>query len=329
MKRKIYSETPTSKPCCSNEEKLWNIAWDKWLKNGLDIYNTDQKIKINDADINWTNNTLKNYKTAIDKANKDYSNAKAETEKFQMLSIINEGKNDALFYYYNSMYKESNLKTYNSIIYKERLEKNIIIHKNNLKNFEIEKITLNYIQKNNNILNEILFKSNKDAASVYLKCKKGCLFPVHVNLILILNLKSLCKEIKQKIKTLNQKKISFNSKLLDLKYGLNSLHILNINKNFCNSKIKIKIDFLEELDKLRSDLYSDLYLEPTKLFLSLYNEAKINLAFYKKEINTIDAEIKISKEKIKKIPEKKIKLKDKTSKLFEELKICLLNSFQV
>ena len=322
MKRKIYSETPTSKPCCPTELYLWQIAWDKWIENGLDIYNTDQKIKINDADINWTNNTLKNYKTAIDKANKDYSEAKAETEKFQRLSIINEGKNATLFYYYNSMYKESNFKTYNSIIYKERLEKNIIIHENNLKNFKIEKTTLDYKQKNNNILNEILFKSNKDAASVYLKCKKGCLFPVHINLIL--NLKSLCKEIKQKIKTLNQKKISSNSKLLDLKYGLNSLHILNINKNFCNSKIKIKIDFLEELDKLRSDIY----LEPTKLFLALYSEAKTNLAFYKKEINTIDAEIKISKEKIKKIPEKKIKLKDKTSKLFEELKICLLNSFQ-
>jgi len=305
---------------------LWQIAWDVWASNGWDIYNLDQKIKINDADLDWTKNALQNYNNAFDKANTDYLEAKAETEKFQRLSIIYEGENAVLSSYYDNIYKKYNLKTYKLILYKEILEKNIIRHRNNLKKFENKKITFDLDQEQNKHLEPILLKRKNDAARVYEECRKGCLFPIHINLSL--NLKSSCKEIKQKIKTLNQKKISSNSKLLDLKYGLNSLHILNINKNFCNSNIKITIDFLEELDKLRSDLYSDLYLEPTKTFLALYNEAKTNLALYKKEINTIDTEIKISKEKIKKIPEKKIKLKNKTSKLFEELKICLLNIFQ-
>jgi len=295
---------------------LWQIAWDVWASNGWDIYNLDQKIKINDADLDWTKNALQNYNNAFDKANTDYLEAKAETEKFQRLSIIYEGENAVLSSYYDNIYKKYNLKTYKLILYKEILEKNIIRHRNNLKKFENKKITFDLDQEQNKHLEPILLKRKNDAARVYEECRKGCLFPIHINLSL--NLKSSCKEIKQKIKTLNQKTTSSNNKILDLKYGLNNLHILNINKKLYNEKIKITTDLLEKLDNLRPYIPETL-----TLFFTFYNEAKANSASYQMESNTLANKIKISKEKAKTISDKKKRLKLKISSLLKQFKKCL------
>jgi hypothetical protein len=133
------------------------------------------------------------------------------------------------------------------------------------------------------------------------------------------NLKSnpSCKEIKQKIKIVNRKIISINRKSLDLKYGANSLPILNINKKFSDVKIKIKKELIVKLDKLNPIIFMS-----DSSFYAIYKKAKDDLASYQTEGKTFEAKFKSLKVKEKNIKDKKISLKDKFSKLIKKLKTC-------
>jgi hypothetical protein len=135
---------------------------------------------------------------------------------------------------------------------------------------------------------------------------------------LSLSLKSSCKEIKQKIKTFNQKFIYLKYKLLDLNDGINSLVILNIDKNLYDKKIKISKELILKLDELKPPIITtDSYFD------DIYKKAQDNLASYKIERKTLVKKIKISKGKVKKIPDKKNSLKTKISNLFKQFKKCL------
>jgi hypothetical protein len=144
------------------------------------------------------------------------------------------------------------------------------------------------------------------------------------------NLKSnlSCKQIKQKIKTVNQKIISLNRKSLGLKYGINSLPILNINKKFSDENIKRTKELIVKLDKLNPIIFSSEKLKSKKLnnitsdssFYDIYKKAKDDLDSYKTEGKALEAKIKNLKEKT--IKDKKIRLEAKFSKLIKKLKTC-------
>ena len=144
------------------------------------------------------------------------------------------------------------------------------------------------------------------------------------------NLKSSlsCKQIKQKIKTVNQKIISLNRKSLGLKYGINSLPILNINKKFSDENIKRTKELLVKLDKLKPISSEKLKskklnnITPNSSFDVIYKKAKDDLASYQTEGKILEAKLKILNLKEKTIPEKKIRLKNKISNLFKQLKTC-------
>ena len=132
------------------------------------------------------------------------------------------------------------------------------------------------------------------------------------------NLISSCKEIKQKIKTLNQKFISLKYKLLDLNDGINSLGILNIDKNLYDEKIKISKELIVKLDKPNPEIIAN-----DSSFDANYKKAQDNLTSYQMESNILRSKIKISKEKVKTIPDKKNRLKTKISNLFKQFRKCL------
>ena len=144
------------------------------------------------------------------------------------------------------------------------------------------------------------------------------------------NLKSnlSCKQIKQKIKTVNQKIISLNRKSLGLKYGINSLPILNINKKFSDENIKRTKELIVRLDKLKpinsENLNSKKFnnINPDSSFYDIYKKAKDDLASYQTEGKILEAKLKILNLKEKTTPEKKIRFKNKISNLFKQLKTC-------
>ena len=146
------------------------------------------------------------------------------------------------------------------------------------------------------------------------------------------NLKSnpSCKEIKQKIKIVNQKRISINRKSLDLKYGIDSLPILNINKKLSDDKIKILKGLIVKLDKLNPIIFISEKLKSKKLnnitsdssFYTIYKKAKDDLASYQTEGKTLESKFKSLKIKEKAIKDKKIRLEAKFSKLIKKLKTC-------
>jgi hypothetical protein len=130
-----------------------------------------------------------------------------------------------------------------------------------------------------------------------------------------LNLKTLCKEIKQKIKIVNQKITSVKLKSLDLKYGFNSLAVLNVNKDFFNKNIKNIKELIIKLDEINPN-------PSDSSFLNVYKKAQEDLASYKEKRKMLKSKIKISEEKIKTIPDKKNNSKAKISNLFKKFKNC-------
>lgn len=324
--RKIYTaEAPTPQPCCPKQLKILGDAAVAVLANVELIFANNQKVESNQADINWTTNALSNYKTAINTKNEEWFD---ESDKLNKNLVILRSFERQVDYnplninarvsveIYEDLFKQSQSKIKAINAYLENLDVNKKRLSKNLEEFDKIKKELLGIQTKLLDIRKVLTPALKAAQDAYDSCKKGCEGAFHVNLSL--NLKSSCKEIKQKIKTLNQKLTSSKNKNLDLKYGLNNLHILNINKKLYDEKIKITTEFLEKLDNLRPYIPETL-----TLFFTFYNEAKSNSASYQIESNTLTSKIKISKEKVKTISEKKKRLKPKISNLFKQFKKCL------
>jgi hypothetical protein len=326
INRIIYTaEAPTPQPCCPKQLKTLGDATVAYLANVELIFANNQKVESNQADINWTTNALSNYETAIKEKNNEWFDESAKLNKnlVTLRSFERQVDYNPLNYnarvsveIYEDLFKQSQSKIKAIDAYLANLDLNKKRLNKNLEEFNKIKKELLGIQTKLLDIRKVLRPALKAAQDAYDSCKKGCEGAFHVNLSL--NLKSSCKEIKQKIKTLNQKLTSSKNKNLDLKYGLNNLHILNINKKLYDEKIKITTEFLEKLDKLRPYIPETL-----TIFFTFYNEAKANSASYQMESNTLANKIKISKEKAKTISEKKKRLKPKISSLLKQFKKCL------
>jgi hypothetical protein len=127
-----------------------------------------------------------------------------------------------------------------------------------------------------------------DALDAYISCNNSQKFNKD------LNLKTSCKQIKQKIKTINQKIISLTNQSLDVKYGTDNLPIMKINKKLSSFALNITNKILNELDKAKSTISKE-YLS---LFSNFYKQTKDKLASYEKQ--KIMLEVKITKSKQKK-----------------------------
>lgn len=127
-----------------------------------------------------------------------------------------------------------------------------------------------------------------DALDAYISCNNSQKFNKD------LNLKTSCKQIKQKIKTINQKIISFTNQSLDIKYGTDNLPIMKINKKLFSFSANTTKKILNELNKAKSTI-SKKYLS---LFSTFYKQTKDNLASY--ENQKITLEVKITRNKQKK-----------------------------
>lgn len=191
-------------------------------------------------------------------------------------------------------------------------------------NLQIDKID-NQINAKKNL--GVIFEKNKIDASedvdtqkiatnlaeaAYNECVKKT-FSQKFNLKLNLS----CKQIKQKIKIVNQKRISINRKSLDLNYGANSLDILNINKKLSDEIIEISQELMLKLDKIKPPIIN---IDPS--FSDIYKKAKDDLSSYQTEGKILEAKLKKLKIKEKTIPIKKNKLKTKFYKLIKQLKTC-------
>jgi hypothetical protein len=192
-------------------------------------------------------------------------------------------------------------------------------------NLQIDKINqkINSLKNEGIILETNVTKTTKDIATqaelvdlleeIYNACVKKSNFSKSFNL----KSNPSCKEIKQKIKIVNQKRISIDRQSLDLKYGFDSLPILNINKKLSGEKIKISKELIVKLDKLNPIIFMS-----DSSFYAIYKKAKDDLASYQTEGKTFEAKFKSLKVKEKNIKDKKISLKDKFSKLIKKLKTC-------
>jgi Tfp pilus assembly protein PilO len=192
-------------------------------------------------------------------------------------------------------------------------------------NLQINKIyeKINTLKNEGTILETNVTKTIKDIATqaelvdlleeIYNACLEKSNFSKSFNL----KSNPSCKEIKQKIKIVNQKIISIDRQSLDLKYGFDSLPILNINKKLSGEKIKISKELIVKLDKLNPIIFMS-----DSSFYAIYKKAKDDLASYQTEGKTFEAKFKSLKLKEKNIKDKKISLKDKFSKLIKKLKTC-------
>ena len=82
--------------------------------------------------------------------------------------------------------------------------------------------------------------------------------------------------------------------------------------------LKISKELIVKLDELKPPITTT-----DSSFDDIYKKAQDNLASYKIERKTLVNKIKISKGKVKKIPDKKNRLKAKISNLFKQFKKCL------
>jgi hypothetical protein len=122
-----------------------------------------------------------------------------------------------------------------------------------------------------------------NAYDAFLTCIKSLRFNKKLN--------NSCKQIKQKIKIINQKIISFTNQSLNVKYGNDSLPIMKINKKLSSSAVNTQKEILNELDKAKPTVPKE-YLS---LFSTFYKKTKDNLASYEKQ--KIMLEVKITKSK--------------------------------
>ena len=164
-----------------------------------------------------------------------------------------------------------------------------------------------------------LQKELENAQAAYKACRASKDFSQSFNL----KLNPSCKEIKQKIKIVNQKRISIKHKSLDLRQGIDSLPILNINKKLSDKKIKNTKELIVKLDKLNPIIFISKKLNnitPDFSIYAIYKKVKDDLASYQAEGKALEAKIKNLKEKP--IKDKKIRLETKFSKLIKKFKNC-------
>jgi len=183
---------------------------------------------------------------------------------------------------------------------------------------------INTLKNEGTILETNVTKTSKDIATqaglvdlleeIYNACVEKSNFSKSFNL----KSNPSCKEIKQKIKIVNQKRISIDRKSLDLNYGVNSLDILNINKKLSDKIIEISQELILKLDKIKPPIIN---IDP--LFSDIYKKAKDDLSSYQTEGKILEAKLKKLKIKEKTIPVKKNNLKTKFHKLIKQLKNCL------
>jgi hypothetical protein len=162
-------------------------------------------------------------------------------------------------------------------------------------------------------------KASDSSENIYNACmKKNLNKNSKLTLNKNLNLNNSCKEIKQKIKTINQKRISIDRKSLNLKYGIDSLPILNINKktnDFILKNAKKSLMLFENYNNTVPEEFK-------KDFNTGYDKAKKDLFFYKTERSRINSKIKNIEDNLKNIKVNKTNSKNKLSKLIKKLKDC-------
>jgi len=151
-----------------------------------------------------------------------------------------------------------------------------------------------------------------DANSALIRCNNS------ENFNKDLNLKTSCKQIKQKIKTINQKIISLTNQSLDIKYGTDNLPIIKINKKLSSFALNITNKILNELDKAKSTISKE-YLS---LFSTFYKQTKDNLASYEKQKITLEVKITINKQKKENILTDLPKLKKVLSNTIQKFVNC-------
>lgn len=152
-----------------------------------------------------------------------------------------------------------------------------------------------------------------DTARFYANCLKA-----HPNLHLHVELNSSCKEIKQKMKTIEQKIKNTNIKSIDLMYGTGTLDSLELEKSLSDSKVTLIKNLLEELDKMKPSVPQESYSS----FLTVYNEAKADLNSYKSERKMFKNKIKNASRKQKNILVNLPKLENSLSKIIKKLVNC-------
>ena len=325
--RQIFNTLETTvKPDCLKEEKAKNDSREEWWKKFLELAPLEKFKKNTEAKI-------KNYEKLIEQTPDKIKEIEKEQKTFEAEKTALEEKykkncyfplNLTLFY---CMYNASQLRTLEVKILSNDTKKKELEGGISKMNGEIENDT-----ENLKIIQPEIDKLSREDKSLFLlytnaeKAWKKCTGVFGLNFNLKLNLS--CKQVKQKIKKVNQKIISLNRKSLVLKYGINSLPILKINKKLSDENIKITKELIVKLDKLNPIIFISKKLKskkfnnitPDSSIYAIYKKAKDDLASYQTEGKALEAKIKNLKEKT--IKDKKIRLEAKFSKLIKKLKTC-------
>jgi hypothetical protein len=301
--RQMFNETETTPEPCSKEKLQLRL---KQLALSQSQLKLDENIKTKDYYIRQIL-ALQKDDNEIQKNLNDQKTQKTEiSNAIKKLDCLNENSNN-----YSSalcVFQIAELESVENLI--ASLDIKTAYYKNQITEMEQANTKSELETPNLQLVNTTLKKETENAQTAYNACLNK---PKPFNLKLNLS----CKEIKQKIKIVNKKRISINLESLDLKYQVNNLTILNINKNLYDKNVKIKKELIVKLHKLKPPIItSDPY------FFAIYKKSKEDLAYLQIESKIIEAKLEILNLKEKTIPEKKIRLKNKFLKLIKKFKKC-------
>jgi DNA repair exonuclease SbcCD ATPase subunit len=317
--RQIFIKLQTSPKPCLEEKKWIDEINDNITKSDIEIIGIQSQLDACYADLIFCDIKIDSHHNAIQE---EEDKEKSLLEK---ISIRKDEVNSnckyipsASCYYSQQKLNLANLELVSSRERIQKLKKDLESAKKVLA--EAKKL-IPAIEANKNSENQKLEKWLKyldKAKAAY----KACL---NKNFNQSFNSKPLCKQIKQKIKKVNKKIISTKHKSLNIKQGVDSLTILNINKKLSDKKIKSTKELIVKLDKLNPIIFISKKLNnvtPNSSFYPIYKKVKDDLASYQTEGKTLEIKLKKLKIKEKTIIEKKNKLKTKFSKLIKKLKTC-------
>ena len=323
--RKVASASPI--PCEAEEKNVIEKEENFKLKIANEI-----KIK---ADLDFLKENISFYDRRITALENENNKLKKEKELLDNVKIpkLREEHDLAQLEYNNCIikilnpyctwlvYKATNILGQEIILreYSDIIPQTITLHTNEITeirdkikkdNEEIQKLEIEYnnAMEDRKKASDELEKANKSLQ----ECQQNPYFKLN------LNLNSSCEEIKQKIKSINQKRINWSEKSLKLNYGINSLNTLNENKKIYDSLAKNAKKTLKKLENFNNPIPKEYEAE----FKDFYNKVKNDLSFNKNKSKLFDSEIKNFKEKSKKTKAKTSNLKNKFLNLIEKLKTC-------